>query len=139
MSINEQQRRLVYDGLESAFGDEFANSLMELLPYQPAASLVTREDLHANTAVTRGEMAELRSDLKGEMAELRAELKGEMAELRAELKGEMAELRGEFRALEARVESKIEAGVAQIQVSTQRMFMAALATNTIAVIAALAT
>ena len=128
MSINEQQRRLVYDGLESAFGDEFANSLMELLPYQPAASLVTREDLHANTAVTRGEMAELRSDLKGEMAELRAELKGEMAELR-----------GEFRALEARVESKIEAGVAQIQVSTQRMFMAALATNTIAVIAALAT
>lgn len=113
MSISEQQRRLVYDGLEEAFGDEFANTLMELLPYQPASSLVTREDMHANTTMLRGEMAELR--------------------------GEMAELRGEFRALEARVESKIEAGFAQVQVTTQRMFMAALATNAIAVVAALAT
>jgi len=115
MSINEQQRRLVYDGLEEAFGDEFANSLMELLPYQPASSLVTRDDMHANTIMVRGEMAELR----------------------AELKGEMAELRGEFRALEARVEAKIEAGFAEVQVTTQRMFMAALATNIIAVVTAL--
>lgn len=104
MSINEKQRRLVYDGLEDAFGDEFANLLMELLPYQSASSLVTRDDMHANTTM---------------------------------LRGEMAELRGEFRALEARVEAKIEAGFARVQVTTQRMFMAALVTNTIAVVAAL--
>lgn len=122
MSINEQQRRLVYDGLESAFGDEFANTLMELLPYQPASSLVTREDMHANSMMLRGEMAELRGELKSEMAELR---------------GEMAELRGEFTALESRVESKIEAGFSRVQVTTQRMFMAALLTNVVAVVTAL--
>jgi hypothetical protein len=65
-----------------------ANNLMELLPFTPAAHLVTREDMHANTLALRGDMAELRGELKGDMALLR----GEMAELRGEVKQDIARL-----------------------------------------------
>ena len=95
MSVTEQQRRMLYERLSDAIGDEAATVLTDLLPFQPFQELVTRQDLAATTTMLRGEMAELRAELKGEMAELRgemAELRGEMAELR----GEMAELRGEF-------------------------------------------
>ena len=124
MAITEQDRRNLFNGLEDTLGPEAANNLMELLPNTPAAQLVTREDMHANTALLHGEMAELRAELRGEMAELR----GEMAELRAELRGEMAELRGEM-----------AAGFAAAKGETQRLVVASIAANTIAVITALLT
>ena len=101
---------------------------MELLPNQPADQLVTKTDL------TR-EIGGLRTELKGEMAELRGELKGEMAELRAELKGDMAELRGEM----AELRGEMNLRFATAKVETQRLIVAGMAANAIAVVAALAT
>lgn len=81
MSISERERRDIYTGLEQTLGEKIANTIMELLPNQPADQLVTRTDMHAFGTELRGEMAKLRGELKGEMAQLR----GEMAELRADM------------------------------------------------------
>ena len=137
MAITEKERRELFDGLESAIGPKAANNLMELLPNTPAALLVTREDMQANTPVLRSEMAELRSELKGEVAELRAELKGEMAELRSELKGEMTELRSELRGEMAELRGATSEGFATAKVETQRLIVAGMAANTVAVVTAL--
>lgn len=111
MALTESDRRDIFDSLEAVHGPDVANNLMQLIPHQPAAHLVTREDMHANTQMLRGEMAELRA----EMSELRSELRGEMIELRAEFRVEMAAL----------------------QVSTQRLFAGAIAANVIGVVTAL--
>ena len=129
MALSERDRRNIFNGFEQAHGVEFANNIMELLPKQPADQLVTRTDMHAFGTELRGEMAELRGDLRGEMAELRGDLRGEMTELRgemAELRGEMAGLRGEM--IERFATAKIE---------TQRLIIAGMAANSIAVITAL--
>ena len=84
MAISEGQRRDIFNGFEATHGQEFANTIMELLPNQPADQLVTRTDMHAFGAELRGEMAELR----GEMAELRAD----MIERFANAKGETQRL-----------------------------------------------
>ena len=68
MKITEQDRRDIFNGLESSIGPTAANNLMELLPNTPAADLVTRDDMHSFGT-------SLRSQLLGEMAELRAELR----------------------------------------------------------------
>ena len=115
MAITEQNRRDIFNGLEDAIGTEQANHLMELLPTSPASELVTRTDMHA-----------FGTEIRGEMAELRAELRGEMAELRAELRGEMAELRGE-----------INTKLANAHSSTQRLIIASMIGNAVAVFTAL--
>ncbi len=74
MAITERDRRNIFNSLEEAIGTDDATNLMELLPTTPADHLVTREDMHANTALLRGEMAELRAELRSEMAELRADM-----------------------------------------------------------------
>ena len=116
MSLTEQNRRDVFNSLENAIGTEQANYLMELLPLTSASELVTRNDL-ASFGTS------LRSELRGEMAELRAELRGEMAELR----GEMAELRGE-----------IDSKLANAHAATQRLIVAGMVGNAVAVVTALA-
>lgn len=113
--MSESDRRDIYNSLESALGHEPANNLMKLLPYKPADQLVTRADMHAQTAMLQGEMAELR----GEMAELRGELRGDMAGLR----GEVRELRGDF-------DSKF----ADLKISTQRIVATGVAANVIALL-----
>ena len=133
MSITDRQRREVFTSLEATHGETIANTIMELLPNQPADQLVTRTDMHAFGTELRGEMAELR----GEMAELRAELRGEMAELRAELRGEMAELRTELRGEMAELRGEMIKRFATAKVDTQRLIMASMAANAIAVITAL--
>ena len=115
MAITEENRRNIFNGLEDAIGTEQANHLMELLPTSPATELVTRSDMHAFSG-----------ELRGEMAELRAELRGEMAELRGELRGEMAELRGE-----------INTKLANAHAATQRLIVAGMIGNAVAVITAL--
>ncbi len=97
MSISETERRIVYDKIESLMGLETANYLMKLIPYPPADEIATRTDMHAQTTMLRGEMAEMRGDLAGEMATLRTDLTGQMSELRTELTGEMSELRTELK------------------------------------------
>ena len=113
MAITEKDRRDLFNSLENALGSEPADKLMELLPNQPADQLVTRTDMHAFGGELRGEMAELR----GEMAELRAELRNDMAELRTELRGEMLDLR----------------------VHLQRLVVAGMGANAVAVVTALMT
>lgn len=93
MSITDKDRRDLFNTLEDTLGTNPADTIMELLPNQPADQLVTRTDMHAFGTELRGEMAELRAELLGEMAELRTEIRVEMAELRAGLRGEMADLR----------------------------------------------
>ena len=63
MALTESDRRDIFDSLEAVHGPDVANNLMQLIPHQPAAHLVTREDMHANTQMLRGEMAELRGEL----------------------------------------------------------------------------
>ena len=113
MAITERDRRDLFNTLENALGSEPADKLMELLPNEPADQLVTRTDMHAFGGELRGEMAELR----GEMAELRAELRSDMAELRTELRGEMLDLR----------------------VHLQRLVVAGMGANAVAVVTALMT
>ncbi len=112
MSITEEHRRNIFNGLEEAIGTEEANHLMQLLPATPASELVTRTDMHAFGTALRGEMAELRGELRGEMAELRGEVRTDMAALR----NEMADLKG----------------------SLNRLVIAGMVGNAIAVITALA-
>ena len=117
MAISESERRDLFNGFEATHGEEFANTIMELLPNQPADQLVTRTDMHAFGTGLRGEMAELRAELSGDMAGLRAELSGDMTSLRAEM-------------IERFAVAKVE---------TQRLIVAGMATNAIAVVAALLT
>ena len=95
MSATHADRQAVYESLEPVLGQEAALRLMDLLPIYPERELVSRTDMHANTALLQGEMAEMRAELRGEMAELRSELTGEMSELRSDLTGDMVELRTE--------------------------------------------
>ncbi len=109
MTVTEEHRRNVFTSLESAIGTEQANHLMEMLPVTPASELVTRSDMASfGTA-------------------LRAEVRGDMAELRGELRGEMAELRGE-----------INTKLATAHSATQRLILASMAGNAVAVVTALA-
>ncbi len=115
MAISERDRRELFNGFEETHGPEFANTIMELLPNQPADQLVTRTDMHAFGTELRGEMAELRAELKGDMVELRSELRGEMTELRAEM-------------IERFAIAKVE---------TTRLIVAGMVANAIAVVTAL--
>lgn len=63
MSVSDRERRDIFNGFEATHGEEFANTIMQLLPNQPADQLATRSDLHALGAELRGEMAELRADM----------------------------------------------------------------------------
>ena len=107
MALSEKSRRDLFTGLEESIGTEPANNLMELLPTHPADQLVTRTDMHAFGTELRGEMAELR----GEMAELR----GDMAQLRADMNDRFA----------------------TAKVETQRLILAGMVANAIAVVTAL--
>jgi len=69
MTVSESDRRDIYTGLEAIIGIEAANNLMKLLPHQPAGELVTRTDMHAQTQMLRGEMAELRGEVVGLLGE----------------------------------------------------------------------
>ena len=128
MTISESDRRDLFNNLEVTLGGSAADTLMQLLPYQPADQLVTRVDMHAQTALLHGEMAELRADLTSEMAELRSEVRGDMAQLRTDLTGDMAQLR-----------SDVVGEVADLKVWVQRWVSGAAAVNLVALITALAT
>lgn len=93
MAFPERARRDLYDGLEEALGPDRADTLMHLLPQQPADELVTisyfQTEMAAHRGEIRAEMADLRTELKTEMADLRTDLKTEMADLRTDLKSSL--------------------------------------------------
>ena len=70
MSITEEHRRNLFNGLEEAIGTEEANHLMQLLPATPASELVTRTDMHAFGTELRGEVRTEIAALRNEMADL---------------------------------------------------------------------
>ena len=77
MPSNDDDRRELFDLLESGLGSRTAALLMAHLPPVGWAELATKSDL-----------AGLRSELKGEMAELRGDIvymRGEMVNMRGEL------------------------------------------------------
>ncbi len=111
-----------YTELEQAVGENIANTIMQLLPNQPADQLVTRTDMHAFGTELRGEMAELRGELLGEMAELRGEVRGDIARLDAKI----VELGGDLRA-----------EISQLRNHTTRMMSGALAANAVALVGVL--
>lgn len=112
----------MYTGLEQTLGENIANTIMQLLPNQPADQLVTRTDMHA-----------FGSELRGEMAELRGELRGEMAELRGEVRGDIARLDAKIVALGGDIRSEIS----QLRNHTTRVMSGAIAANAIALIGVL--
>ncbi|MDW3180022.1 MAG: hypothetical protein R8J94_21790 [Acidimicrobiia bacterium] len=122
MAISERERRDAYTGLEQALGENIANTIMQLLPNQPADQLVTRTDMHAFGTELRGEMAELRGELRGEMAELRGEVRGDIARLDAKI----IELGGDLRA-----------EISQLRNHTTRMMSGAIAANAVALVGVL--
>lgn len=126
MAISERDRRDTYTGLEQALGENIANTIMELLPNQPADQLVTRSDMHAFGSELGGEMGELRGELKGEMAELR----GEFAELRGEVRGDIARLDAKIVSLGGELRTEM----AKLRVDTQRLMIGAIAANAVALI-----
>ena len=149
MTISESDRRDLFNNLEGTLGGAAADTLMQLLPYQPADQLVTRVDMHAQTALLHGEMAELRAelrgdmaqlrtDLTGDMAQLRTDLTGDMAELRTDLTGEMGELRAELRGEMGELRAEVRGEIADLKVWVQRWVSGAAAVNVVTLITALA-
>lgn len=129
MNLDDHAFHQLHVAAERELGVDQANTLMTVLPREPAGELVTksffRSELDQRFALTeanlRLEMAELRSELKGEMAELRSELKGEMAELRSELKAEIAELRSELTAEITDVRNESRFGLAEVRAEMHRL------------------
>ena len=74
MSITEEHRRNLFNGLEEAIGTEEANHLMQLLPATPASELVTRTDMHAFGTELRGEVRTEIAALRNEMVDLKGSL-----------------------------------------------------------------
>ena len=143
MAITDRDRRDLFTKLEATLGEDTADTLMQLLPNEPADQLVTRTDMHALGTGLRGEMAELRAELRGEMAELRAELRGEMAELRgemtelrSELRGEMTDLRADVQVEISRLDSRITEFVVDIKAHTSRAILGGVVVNVATVLAA---
>ena len=94
------------------------NSLENALGSEPADKLMELlPNQPADQLVTRTDMHAFGGELRGEMAELRAELRSDMAELRTELRGEMLDLR----------------------VHLQRLVVAGMGANAVAVVTALMT
>lgn len=94
------------------------NTLENALGSEPADKLMELlPNEPADQLVTRTDMHWFGAELRAEMAELRAELRSDMAELRTELRGEMLDLR----------------------VHLQRLVVAGMGANAVAVVTALMT
>ena len=94
------------------------NTLENALGSEPADKLMELlPNEPADQLVTSTDMHAFGGELRGEMAELRAELRSDMAELRTELRGEMLDLR----------------------VHLQRLVVAGMGANAVAVVTALMT
>lgn len=114
MAITDRDRRDLFVSLESALGEDTADTLMQLLPNEPANQLVTRTDMHAFGAELRGEMAELRGELRAEMAELRADVNADIS----------------------RLDSRITEFVVDIKTHTSRAILGGVVVNVATVLAA---
>lgn len=82
MNLDEHAFHQLHVAAERELGVEPANTLMTVLPREPAGELVTKDffrreldqRLSLSEANLRLEIAQFRSELKGEIAELRTEM-----------------------------------------------------------------
>ena len=79
MATEDENRRELFDLLETSMGSRGAALLMTYLPPTGWTDLATRQDLAALGSELRGEIAQLR----GEMAELRGEVRTQLPKLMA--------------------------------------------------------
>jgi hypothetical protein len=87
---SDARRRLLYDRLVGAMGEDAAEVLMEHLPPAGWSDLATKSDVTHEGALLRAEMAQQGADLRAEMAQQGADLRSEIAKLGGELRTEMA-------------------------------------------------
>jgi hypothetical protein len=118
MAITDRERRDLFTRLEATLGPTSADTIMQLLPNEPADQLVTRTDMHAFGS-------QLASELRGDMAELRAELRGEMTELRADVQVEIG-----------RLDARITEFATDIKAHTSRAILGGVVVNVATVLAA---
>ncbi|RDU51965.1 hypothetical protein CQA49_08995 [Helicobacter sp. MIT 00-7814] len=88
----------------------FGNLKQEIIK-EVRQELATKDYVHAESAKTRQEMAEMKQELKAEMAEMKAELKADVAEVRQE----MAEMKQELKAEMAEMKAELKADVAEVR------------------------
>lgn len=89
MSLTEESRYELYQGLRESLGSERASTLMDLLPPVGWADVATKRDLDQLGDSLRGDMATLGTELRGEITTLGAELRGEITTLETALRGEI--------------------------------------------------
>lgn len=113
MGVDERDRHLLHQRLESVLGPGEAATLMTLLPPLDWSEVATKQDLRELEARLTGNMSELDARLTGEMRELEARLTGSMRELDARLTGQMHEL-------EARITGTVHETIASTMLSMNR-------------------
>jgi len=128
MSITERDKANLYDGLEEALGADRAQTLMNMLPEQPARELVT-------TGVLQSEMAAFRGEIHADFADFRSEIREEFADFRTEIRGEIAEVKGDV----LRVENSLTLRIADLHTSMNRWAAGLTAANIVGMVTALAT
>ena len=66
MTVPDSRRLALFDHARSAFGEDAATTLMDLLP-PDHTELATKADLRVTESALRADMADLRTDLRTEM------------------------------------------------------------------------
>lgn len=92
MSLTEESRYELFQGLRETLGPDKAATLMDLLPPVGWADVATKRDLDQLGDALRVEMKALGTELRVETKALGTELRGEIATLGTELRGEIATL-----------------------------------------------
>ncbi len=92
MALSQKHRSVLYDHFAPLVGDDAAEALMAEFPATEGDQLVTRDDLRAELAEVRTEIAGVESRLRADFADLRVEF----ADLRGEVRTEMAAFRGDL-------------------------------------------
>ncbi len=146
MTIDEQVRHDLFEGLQAAVGLEPAKLMMTAIPpfswneIATKADLVkfaTRDEIHADSASIRGEMraefAAVRSEMKFEFAAVRGGMSAEFAMVRSEMQANTSAIRLEMAnstilmlAKIAKIQWNMLFQIATINISTAGIVIAAL-------------
>ncbi|MBW3668031.1 MAG: hypothetical protein KY443_02345 [Actinobacteria bacterium] len=97
MTITEESRNDLYQGLTEVLGKQRANTLMEHLPPGGWKEVATKQDLRELRSDMRAEFAEFRGEMRTDFEEFRGEVRAEFEEFRGEVRAELAVFRGEVR------------------------------------------
>jgi len=131
MAITEKQRRDLFTQLEVTLGTEPATTFMELVPTQPADTLVTRDDMHVFGVA-------LRAELKSDMASLETRVIERMTMLETRLNDKMTtletSLNDKMTGLEIDLTKRMSSLESRLTTMTMRAIVASTVVNVGAVI-----